>query len=142
MVKNNAFATIDHNENSQRAPPSGLPQGVTDSLTSVCGQTMRIFAWFGRNGQLSCPARGEAAGGARPPVGRYHGRCPWCAGPYPGPGDGSPGKGLQGEGFPLLLIMCSRKLWAGSMASFYDNLHNFPILDLLVGVHSMAKGFP
>jgi hypothetical protein len=71
---------------------------IREFLTSVCGQTMRNFAWFGRNGQLSCPARGEAAGGGLgPPVGRYHGRGPWYR-PYPGPGDGSPGKGLQGEG--------------------------------------------
>jgi hypothetical protein len=53
------------------------PQGVTDSLTSICGQAMRKFRMVWPQGQLSCPARGEAAGGAAGPmVGRYHGRMP------------------------------------------------------------------
>jgi hypothetical protein len=89
----------------QRALPSGLPQGVTDSLTSVCGQAMRKFRMVWPQGQLSCPrprrSRGRGPWPHGRPVPRANAR---GTGRNPGPGDGSPG-GVSTGAQPLGYII-------------------------------------
>jgi hypothetical protein len=81
---------------NQRAMPSGLPQGVANSLTLSCGPARRNFRLAGPQRGIS-PPRGEAAGGLRaPPADLPPGIVRWKV-RNPGPGDGSHGGDSKGE---------------------------------------------